>query len=122
MTGASVAQAADLVAELIAMTAAGIGLALAAAAVMAGDDKVWSETICARLAELRPDHYRGWDATQLAGALKPYGLVTSQVWGTDETGKGSNKRGFTRADLDRAMSKAAKQPAAGGWRGDPEAS
>jgi S-DNA-T family DNA segregation ATPase FtsK/SpoIIIE len=78
------------------------------AAVMAGDDKIWSETVCARLAELRPAVYRGWDATQLAGALKPYGLVTGQTWGTDENGKGANRRGFTRDDLNAALRSANK--------------
>ncbi|MGY4768952.1 FtsK/SpoIIIE domain-containing protein [Kribbella sp. CWNU-51] len=73
------------------------------AAVLApGEDKVWSETVCARLGDLRPEVYRGWDATQLAAALKPHSVPTAQVWLTDESGKGANKRGFARADLAKA--------------------
>lgn len=73
------------------------------AAVMApGEDKVWSETICDRLEDLRPDVYRAWDATGLSNALKPLGVATAQTWLTDAAGKGANRRGFTRADLDKA--------------------
>jgi S-DNA-T family DNA segregation ATPase FtsK/SpoIIIE len=73
----------------------------------AGQDKVWSETVVDRLADLRPEIYGPWaeqdgktKATQLAAALKPYGITTSQVWGTDPTtGKGANRRGIDRADV-----------------------
>lgn len=68
-------------------------------------DKAWSESIVDRLAELRPAVYGPWaelptgaaKATQLAGALKPYGISTKQVWATDpETGKGANRMGIKR--------------------------
>jgi len=73
------------------------------AAVLApGEDKVWSETVCDRLEDLRPDVYRGWDATGLSNALKPLGVATEQTWLTDAAGKGANRRGFTRAALDKA--------------------
>ncbi|MGI5225725.1 cell division protein FtsK [Actinoallomurus sp. CA-142502] len=65
----------------------------------ADEDKIWSETIIARLAELRPDLYGGWTATGLADALKPHGITTGQVWGQDETGKGANRRGIIRAHI-----------------------
>lgn len=68
-------------------------------------DKTWSESIVDRLAELRPASYGPWaelptgaaKATQLAGALKPYGISTKQVWATDPaTGKGANRMGIKR--------------------------
>lgn len=68
-------------------------------------DKAWSETIVDRLAELRPAVYGPWaelptgaaKATQLSGALKPFGISTKQVWGTDPaTGKGANRMGIER--------------------------
>ena len=68
-------------------------------------DKAWSESIVDRLAELRPATYGPWaelptgaaKATQLAGALKPFGISTKQVWATDpETGKGANRMGIKR--------------------------
>lgn len=68
-------------------------------------DKAWSESIVDRLAELRPAVYGPWaelptgtaKATQLSGALKPYGISTKQVWATDpDTGKGANRMGITR--------------------------
>jgi S-DNA-T family DNA segregation ATPase FtsK/SpoIIIE len=72
----------------------------------AGEDKVWSETVVARLAELRPEIYGPWaeqdgktKATQLAAALKPYGITTSQVWATGPDGKPGNRRGITRTDI-----------------------
>ena len=50
------------------------------AVIRADEEKVWSETIVDRLAELRPDVYGSWSgqkaaakATQLAAALKAYG-------------------------------------------------
>jgi S-DNA-T family DNA segregation ATPase FtsK/SpoIIIE len=78
-------------------------LADVAAVIAAGEDKVWSETITARLAELRPGLYNGWTPSQLADALKPYGIATGQVWGQDETGKGANRRGITRQHITDAL-------------------
>jgi S-DNA-T family DNA segregation ATPase FtsK/SpoIIIE len=74
-----------------------------AAVLLPGEAKVWSETIVARLAELRPDIYGEWTAEQLAKALKPYNVSTGQVWGTDADGKGANRRGVDRADLMAAI-------------------
>ncbi|MQA06647.1 MAG: cell division protein FtsK [Streptosporangiales bacterium] len=70
-----------------------------AAVIPAAEDKVWSETICARLADLRPDTYDGWKPAQLAAAVKPYGITTRQVWLTDDTGAGRNRYGLHRADV-----------------------
>ncbi|TVT50723.1 cell division protein FtsK [Amycolatopsis rhizosphaerae] len=75
-------------------------------------DKAWSETIVNRLAELRPAIYGPWaelptgsaKATQLSGALKPYGISTKQVWGTDPaTGKGANRMGVKREWIANAL-------------------
>ena len=71
-------------------------------------EKLWSETVVDRLAALRPTVYGTWaaletgaaKATQLAAALKPHGITTSQVWATDPaTGKNANRRGIIRADI-----------------------
>lgn len=77
-----------------------------AAVLLPGEDKVWSETVVTRLAELRPTVYGAWGdldptgkAKHLAAALKPYGIATGQIWGQDETGKGGNRRGITAAHI-----------------------
>ena len=67
------------------------------AVIPASEARVWNQTVVARLAELRPDAYGGWEAEQLTAALKPYGVSTGQVWGTDpQTGEGANRRGIDR--------------------------
>ncbi|MFJ9541918.1 cell division protein FtsK [Streptomyces sp. NPDC101225] len=73
------------------------------AVVPSEEPKVWSETVVARLAELRPEVYGGWDAEGLAAALKPYGIATAQVWGKTESGKGANRRGIERARITTAV-------------------
>ncbi|MFC9140694.1 cell division protein FtsK [Streptomyces bacillaris] len=67
--------------------------------VPAEEPKLWSETVVARLADLRPDVYGGWEPEQLATALKPHGVPTGQVWGKTEAGKGANRRGIERARI-----------------------
>ncbi|NEE37965.1 cell division protein FtsK [Streptomyces sp. SID7982] len=69
------------------------------AVVPAEEPKLWSETVVARLADLRPDVYGGWEPEQLATALKPHGVPTGQVWGKTEAGKGANRRGIERARI-----------------------
>jgi S-DNA-T family DNA segregation ATPase FtsK/SpoIIIE len=73
--------------------------------VPAGEPKVWSETVAARLAELRPEVYGGWKPEQVAAALKPYGVpVGRQVWGTDPaTGEKANRKGIHREDIAAAV-------------------
>ncbi len=76
------------------------------AVVPAGEAKVWNQTVVARLAELRPDAYAGWEAEQLTAALKPYGITVGQVWAADPgTGEGANRRGIDR----RAVADAATE-------------
>ncbi|MGW2281982.1 cell division protein FtsK [Streptomyces sp. NPDC001770] len=69
------------------------------AIVPAEEPKLWSETVVARLTDLRPDVYAGWEPEQLATALKPHGVPTGQVWGKTDTGKGANRRGIERARI-----------------------
>ncbi|MFE1551426.1 cell division protein FtsK [Streptomyces sp. NPDC058718] len=72
------------------------------AVVTAAETKVWSETVVARLAELRPDVYDGWEPDALAAALKPHGITTVQV-GRRIDGKVVNRRGITRAHITTAI-------------------
>ncbi|MEO3926932.1 hypothetical protein ABGB07_24115 [Micromonosporaceae bacterium B7E4] len=72
--------------------------------VPADEPKVWAETLVERLAGLRPDAYGDLTADQLRAALKPYGITTGQVWGTDPaTGKGANRRGIERQHVTDAV-------------------
>ncbi len=78
-------------------------LADALAVFQRGEDKLWSEVIVTRLAELRPNQYGNWTPANLATALKPYGVKSEQVWGTDPaTGKGRNRNGYARDALNHA--------------------
>jgi DNA segregation ATPase FtsK/SpoIIIE, S-DNA-T family len=74
------------------------------AVIAPGEADVWSEVICARLAELRPALYGGLDPTGLATSLAAYGIQTKQVWGTTADGKKANRWGVTRADVLAALS------------------
>ncbi|MCX4754294.1 cell division protein FtsK [Kitasatospora purpeofusca] len=104
---ASAAPAHDLLADILAV-------------VGPDEPKLWSETVVARLGELRPDAYGAWaglegrgKADQLVTALKPYGIATGQVWGTAEDGKGANRRGITRADILKSVTERDKKRDAG---------
>lgn len=72
------------------------------AVVPADEPKAWSETVVARLAELREDVYGGWDAESLAAALKPHGVDTVQI-GRRVDGKVVNRRGIVRAHIVAAI-------------------
>ncbi|GAB3869025.1 FtsK/SpoIIIE domain-containing protein [Kibdelosporangium lantanae] len=65
-----------------------------AAVFQAGEDRLWSEVIVARLADHRPDTYQGWTPNALAAALKPYGIAPKQVPLRDDAGNERNKRGY----------------------------
>ncbi|MBO4205284.1 FtsK/SpoIIIE domain-containing protein [Micromonospora echinofusca] len=72
--------------------------------VPAGEPKVWAETLVERLAELNGEIYGDLTRDQLTAALKPYGITTGQVWGTDPTtGKGANRRGIERQHIADAV-------------------
>lgn len=61
------------------------------------EDRLWSDTIAARLAEQWPTTYQGSTPASLAATLKPYGLTPSQVWAADPaTGESRNRRGYLR--------------------------
>lgn len=83
------------------------------------EDKVWSEVIVDRLAELDPGAYGPWaelegraKADQLGTVLKPFGIKTDQVWGKTETGKGANRRGIERQHIIDTITKRDKNRAA----------
>jgi len=59
------------------------------------ENKVWSETLTAALALLRPEVYTGWGPDQLVAVLKPRGIRTVQV-GRRIDGKVVNRRGVER--------------------------
>ncbi|MEV7622657.1 cell division protein FtsK [Actinoplanes sp. NPDC089786] len=73
--------------------------------VRVDEPKVWSETVAARLAELRPETYGEWKPEQIAAALRPYGItVGRQVWATDPaTGEKANRKGIHRNDVAAAV-------------------
>ncbi len=79
-------------------------LADVAAVWPAGEDKVWNETLCARLADLRPDAYAGWESAQLTAALKPHGVKPVDV-GRRVDGKPVTRRGLAHADITTAVTK-----------------
>ncbi|MCK9894772.1 cell division protein FtsK [Frankia sp. AgB32] len=60
----------------------------------AGEGKAWNETLCARLADLRPDVYGGWESVQLTAALKPHGITPVDV-GRRIDGKAVTRRGIS---------------------------
>ncbi|WP_425830654.1 cell division protein FtsK [Streptomyces fractus] len=72
------------------------------AVVPAKEAKAWSETVVARLAELRPEVYDGWEPDALAAALKPHGITTIQV-GRRVDGKVVNRRGIDRSHITTAI-------------------
>ncbi|MFF8191888.1 cell division protein FtsK [Streptomyces bobili] len=72
------------------------------AVVPAAQAKEWSETVVARLAELRPEVYGGWEPDALAAALKPLGVATIQV-GRRVEGKVVNRRGVDRSHITAAI-------------------
>lgn len=81
------------------------------AAVVGDEKKVWNSVIVNRLAQLRPDTYGHLDGlddkektAQLTSMLKPFGVKTGQVWGTDPaTGEGGNRKGVTVADVRKML-------------------
>jgi S-DNA-T family DNA segregation ATPase FtsK/SpoIIIE len=66
------------------------------------EDKLWSETILTRLADLRPDVYTGWTTEQFALALRPYGVSTDQI-GRRVDGQIINRRGIDASDIRDAL-------------------
>ncbi len=77
-------------------------------AVTEGAERIWSETIAARLAELRPEMYRGWDAAAVGDALRVRGVDVVQMWGQTGDGQQANRRGVARQQLLAASATAAR--------------
>jgi len=74
------------------------------ARVWPGDEKsAWNETLCANLAELRPEVYGGWEAVQLTTALKPHPAVKVADVGRRIDGKPVTRRGIRHTDLIAAI-------------------
>lgn len=73
-------------------------------AAFAGADKLWSEHVLERLAELRGD-YAQWSPDALAAALKPYGVTPKQVAMRDVDGERRNRRGYRLTDVTTAAAK-----------------
>lgn len=65
----------------------------------AGEKSAWNETLCASLAELRPDVYGGWEAAQLTAALKPHTAIKVADVGRRVDGKPVTRRGIKHPDL-----------------------
>lgn len=68
-------------------------------AVTHGAERIWSETIAARLAEMRPELYRGWDAAAVGDALRVRGVEVRQMWLPGPDGQNANRRGVERTAL-----------------------
>ncbi|WP_241883060.1 cell division protein FtsK [Frankia sp. KB5] len=75
----------DVVADLAAVWPAGV-------------DQEWNETLCARLADLRPDAYAGWESAQLTAALKPHRITPKDI-GRRIDGKPVTRRGIRHAAI-----------------------
>lgn len=73
-------------------------------------DRIWSEDLVKALAELRPGLYGGLTVEALPALLRPLGITTGQVWGTDEHGTGRNRRGVERAAVLAAIERGGKPP------------
>jgi S-DNA-T family DNA segregation ATPase FtsK/SpoIIIE len=81
--------------------------------VMGADEQAHSDVLCGRLAETWPQVYGGWQAEQLAAALKPHDVATRQVWAASTDGVRRNRRGVVRAELYAAAGEPAG-PSGGG--------
>ncbi|MFF4548615.1 cell division protein FtsK [Streptomyces sp. NPDC001406] len=71
----------------------------------ADEDQLWCERIAARLAECWPDLYGEWTTASVAPALRPWGITTTDVWGTTDDGEKTTRRGIKRADLAAAITR-----------------
>ncbi|UQU67535.1 cell division protein FtsK [Couchioplanes caeruleus] len=108
LTGAAIGEAPEVPAA-----SAGAQLLDDIAAVLhAGETKVWSETIVARLADLRPETYSGLAPEELATLLNPLGVDTMQI-GRRIEGKTVNRRGVAAADITAAITERDRKRRAG---------
>ncbi|MEU8906990.1 FtsK/SpoIIIE domain-containing protein [Streptomyces mirabilis] len=71
----------------------------------ADEEQLWCERIAARLAECWPDLYGEWTTTNVAPALKPWGITTTDVWAQTDDGESTTRRGIKRADIAAAITR-----------------
>ncbi|AEA23110.1 cell division protein FtsK/SpoIIIE [Pseudonocardia dioxanivorans CB1190] len=71
-----------------------------------GQDWVWSKVAAERLAELRPDVYRGWTADTFGAAMKGRGVATKQINRTGPDGLRHNWWGVELGQLPDATGSA----------------
>ncbi|MFF3864582.1 cell division protein FtsK [Micromonospora sp. NPDC001898] len=84
------------------------------ARVWPGDEKsAFNETLCALLAELRPDVYGGWKSAQLTTALKPHPAITVTAVGKRIDGEQTTKRGIVHTELLTAITHRDRKRSAG---------
>ena len=69
----------------------------------AGEAKLWSETIAARLAAAWPEAYDGWTPADLGTQLGRRGVRTIQVWGQTPEGTGANRKGVALEAVTEAL-------------------
>ncbi|MFF2094842.1 FtsK/SpoIIIE domain-containing protein [Streptomyces sp. NPDC058202] len=69
------------------------------------EEQLWCERIAARLAESWPDLYGEWATTNVAPALKPWGITTTDVWAQTDAGESTTRRGIRRADITAAITR-----------------
>jgi len=74
-----------------------------------GQDRVWSETLCERLAALDPSRYEGWGPAELAAALKAQGVATRQMQMTVD-GRRTNRRGVEVTAITDALGDRSAEP------------
>jgi S-DNA-T family DNA segregation ATPase FtsK/SpoIIIE len=69
------------------------------------EDQLWCERIAGRLASSWPDLYGEWTTTNVAPALKPWGITTTDVWAQNDEGESTTRRGIRRADITAAITR-----------------
>lgn len=68
--------------------------------VFATIERIWTDDLLERLAELRPGIYGSWTPAALAAALKPHAIKPRQVWKD-----GENRQGYRVEQVNEAMAR-----------------
>ena len=74
---------------------------------------MWNDTLCALLAELRPEVYTGWEAAGLSAALRPHRAITVVDIGRRIDGKPVTRRGIRHTQLLTAIAERDRKRSAG---------
>jgi DNA segregation ATPase FtsK/SpoIIIE, S-DNA-T family len=77
-----------------------------------GAPGAWNATLCASLAELRPEIYAGWESAQLTAALTPHKAIKVTDVGMRVDGKPVTKRGIRLDHLNAAITERNRKRAA----------